>query len=289
METKDPKGWESWEWDETLFAGAAGHYVRGRLPYAAGLADALREALGLDGRGRLLDVGCGPGVIALRLAHLFEEVVGLDPDPGMVQEAQRIAEERLVKNATWVQLRAEALPDNLGTFRFVTFAASFHWMDRPKVASAVKSMLEPNGAVVQIDGPAYRPEDLAQISGSQLLPYPPPPQKALVQLRTRYLGPDKRAGRGVRNTSPSGEDEVFQAAGFRPAETVMVPDGRRLDRTIDELVASTFSSSPTAPHLFGDRLDEFEADLRALLTGASPSGLFSVLLPDNRLRIWRPL
>lgn len=281
METN---GWESWEWDETLFAGAAEHYVKGRLPYAPGLAEAFAKGLDLDGRGRLLDVGCGPGVITLRLARLFEAVVGLDPDPGMLKEARRIADEQDVTNATWVQLRAEALPAGLGSFRVITFAASFHWTDRPKVASAVKSMLDRGGGVVQVD---YRPVDLAQSGSSQTLPHPPPPQEALVELRTRFLGPNKRAGRGVRNTSPSGEDEIFQAAGFLPAETVIVPDGRRLDRTIDDLVASTFSSSPTAPHLFGNRIADFEADLRALLAAASPSALFSVLLPDNRLRIWR--
>jgi SAM-dependent methyltransferase len=75
------------------FRGAAPYYVQGRLPYAAGLADALARELGLDGHGRLLDVGCGPGVVALRLAHLFDEVVGVDIDPDMLAEAARRAEE----------------------------------------------------------------------------------------------------------------------------------------------------------------------------------------------------
>ncbi len=35
-----PGGWETWSWDESLFAGAAGYYEQGRLPYAPGLADA---------------------------------------------------------------------------------------------------------------------------------------------------------------------------------------------------------------------------------------------------------
>ncbi|KOX52257.1 class I SAM-dependent methyltransferase, partial [Streptomyces sp. NRRL F-6492] len=81
-----------WVWDETLFAGAAPYYGRGRLPYAPGLVDVLAGVLGLDGRGRLLDVGCGPGTLALPLAHLFEEVVGVDPDGGMLAEARRGAE-----------------------------------------------------------------------------------------------------------------------------------------------------------------------------------------------------
>ena len=36
-----PGGWETWTWDESLFAGTAGYYEQGRLPYAPGLADAL--------------------------------------------------------------------------------------------------------------------------------------------------------------------------------------------------------------------------------------------------------
>jgi hypothetical protein len=44
---------DDWHWDETPFAGAALYYVRGRLPYAAGLADAIRDALALDGRGKV--------------------------------------------------------------------------------------------------------------------------------------------------------------------------------------------------------------------------------------------
>jgi 2-polyprenyl-3-methyl-5-hydroxy-6-metoxy-1,4-benzoquinol methylase len=76
-----------WEWDDTLFAGAAPYYQRGRLPYAPGLVETLAEALRLDGRGRLLDVGCGPGTLALSLAHLFSEIVGVGPDSGMLAEA----------------------------------------------------------------------------------------------------------------------------------------------------------------------------------------------------------
>ncbi|MFF9177477.1 class I SAM-dependent methyltransferase [Streptomyces sp. NPDC014793] len=72
---------EGWTWDETLFAGTAVHYERGRLPYAPALVPRLAEVLAPDGTGRLLDVGCGPGTLALPLSHLFAEVVGVDPDP----------------------------------------------------------------------------------------------------------------------------------------------------------------------------------------------------------------
>jgi SAM-dependent methyltransferase len=280
-------GWESWSWDESLFAGAAGYYEQGRLPYAPGLADVFARSLALDGRGRLLDVGCGPGTVTLRLAPLFEAAVGLDPDAEMLARASQAAAEQGIGNASWVRERAEALPAGLGRFRAVTFAASFHWMDRPRVAAAVATMLDPGGAAVQVDAPGYRPEELAAEARRGALPFPPPPDDALDQLQRQYLGSDRRAGRGIRNTSPAGEDEVFRQAGFLPAQTVTVPDQRTLVRTADDVVARVFSSSSTAPHLFGERREDYEADMREILAQASPSGRFSVRLPDNILRIWR--
>jgi cyclopropane fatty-acyl-phospholipid synthase-like methyltransferase len=72
--------WFEWEWDETPFARAAVYYDRGRLPNAAGLADAFENVFGLDGRSRLLDIRCGPGTVTLPLAGLFQEVVDADAD-----------------------------------------------------------------------------------------------------------------------------------------------------------------------------------------------------------------
>jgi SAM-dependent methyltransferase len=280
-------GWETWSWDASLFAGAAPYYEQGRLPYAPGLAAALAASLALDGQGRLLDLGCGPGTVTLPLARLFAAVVGLDPDPAMLARAAGAAARRGVASATWACQRAEDLPGALGSFRVVTFAASFHWMDRPRVAAAVAPMLDPGGAAVQVDAPGYRPEERAALARRGALPFPLPPDEALDELRRQYLGDDRRAGRGIRNTSPGGEDLVFRQAGFLPAQTVTVPDGRTIERTADDLVAAVFSSSSTAPHLFGDRQAAYEADVRAVLARASPAGRFSVRLPDNILRVWR--
>lgn len=277
-------GWEDWDWDETVFEGTAAYYRRGRKPYAPGLTGALAAHLGLDGQGRLLDVGCGPGSVALLLAPLFERVIGLDPDLGMLGEAARAAAEEGFPHASWVRMRAEGLPASLGSFRVITFGQSFHWMDRPRVAAAVRDMLDPGGAVVQVDlwhaGAPGQPK-----RG----PHPSVPEAAIDELRRRWLGPHRRAGQGFRDTSPSGEDEVFQSAGFAPEQIVHVPDDRRITRTVDDVVAWVLSTSSTAPHLFGGRLEDFVRDLRALLLETSPEGLFTVDLSDNRLRIRRPL
>jgi SAM-dependent methyltransferase len=276
---------ESWQWDETLYLGSAPYYVRGRPPYAPGLADTLGQILSLDGQGRLLDVGCGPGVVTLPLAHCFTEVVGLDPDPGMLAEGARRAAKAGIENITWVCARAEDLPAGLGTFRVATFAQSFHWMDRDRVAALVLEMLEPGGALIHISdhkgaGARDRSHDT--------LPHSLPPYEAIRELIRRYLGPVPRAGQGLlRYGSPDGEAIVLRNAGFKHPERLLIPAGGVQVRDIDDIVAWVYSLSGSAPHLFGDRLQEFEVDLRHLLHDLTPSGLFAEQPPDTEVFVWR--
>lgn len=273
-----------WAWDDTLFAGTAAYYERGRLPYALGLADVLADALKLDGHGRLLDVGCGPGTVAIGLAHLFGEIVGVDPDGEMIAEARRAAAGAGVSHAAqlWVRARAEDLPAGLGQFTVATLGSSFHWMDRDLVAAIVKDMLEPDGALVHI---ADLKTEFLDVAG---LPDPAVPYPAIANLVRRYLGPIRRAGLGVLpDGTPGGETAVLSRAGFAGPEHHIVAGGQALVRTIDDIVASVFSMSYSAPHLFGPRRDDFEADLRRLLAEASPSGRFSERQPSTDAVVWR--
>ncbi|MFI7405373.1 class I SAM-dependent methyltransferase [Streptomyces sp. NPDC049541] len=271
-----------WEWDDTLFSGTATYYRRGRLPYAPGLTDVLAEVLKLDGRGRLIDVGCGPGVLALSLAHLFSEIVGVDPDRGMIAEATREAATRGVTGkAQWVQARAEDLPAGLGRFTVATFAQSFHWMDRDLVAATTRNMLQPGGALVHIS-------DLKTESRTvEGLPHPAVPYAAIDELVRHYLGPVRRAGRGVLpQGTPGGEAAVLARAGFAGPQRHVVPGGQALERTGDDVVAGVFSMSFSAPHLFGTRREEFEADLSRLLREVSPADRFSERQPSTEVFVW---
>lgn len=273
----------TWRWDPTLYAGSAPHYARGRVAYPQALADALAAELGLDGSGRLLDVGCGPGSLTLLLAPLVDQAVGIDADADMIAEAERLAVRAGVRNVRWQVLRAEDLPAGLGPFRLVTFAQSFHWMDRHRVAAAARGLLQAGGTCVHVHAST---SEGVETSGA--LPHPQPPRAAIADLVRRYLGPERRAGQGVlRAGTPGGEDEIYRAAGFTGPRRLELP-GVVVVRTADQVVAAVLSLSGSAPHLFGARLAAFETDLRRLLHDASPTGLFSQQMREIALDLWQP-
>ena len=267
--------------EPTLYAGAAEFYPRGRLAYPGELADRLTVVLDLDGTGRLLDVGCGPGSLTLLLAGRFEQAVGIDADGDMLREAARLAAAAGVAGVSWRQMYAEDLPGDLGRFRAVTFAQSFHWMDQHKVAKAVHGMLTAGGACIHIHATTHR-----GVPTAAALEFPEPPHEALLELTGRYLDPTRPPpNRDLVNQSR--ESDAYRAAGFTDPQRITVA-GPVVTRTSDELIAAVFSLSSSTPYLFGDRRAAFESEARRLLHRVSPIGMFSEQMREIAADVWRP-
>jgi SAM-dependent methyltransferase len=256
-------------YDPTIYEGAAKHYRPGRPAYSPQLEAVLTEELALDGTGRLLDVGCGPGILTVRFAHLFDEAVGLDPDPAMLAEGRRVAAEIGITNICWVQALAEDLPGAApGPYRLVTFGQSFHWTDEARVAEAVYDMLEPGGALALIvhtvEGRANPPS-----------PGPPPiPHEEIKALVEKYLGSTRRVGQGIAPTRNHCFQDVLVRTRFGAPRGIFAPGIPDLLRDNASVLSGYFSFATSAPHLFGDRVEEFAEEVRELLRSRSPAGIF---------------
>jgi SAM-dependent methyltransferase len=257
-------------YDPTIYLGSAAHYRCGRPAYSPGLEGLLTRKAGLDGSGRLLDGGCGPGVLTVRLAHLFREAVGLDPDADMLAEGARAAGERGITNIRWARGLAEDLPAVApGPYRMVTFGQSFHWTDEQRVAETVYDLLEPGGALALIvHTVAGRPRPYP---GPGVPPIPHDEIRALVE---KYLGTTRRVGQGTAPVRTHSFEDVLVRTRFGVPQQFFVPGVPDLVRDSESVLSGYLSLAVSAPHLFGDRLDEFTGEVRALLASRSAGGVF---------------
>jgi ubiquinone/menaquinone biosynthesis C-methylase UbiE len=258
------------EYDPTQYLGAASYYLRGRPSYSAGLAGVLAEQLGLDGSGHLVDVGCGPGVVGVQLAHLFDHVTLLDPDPNMLAEARSHAAGAGLNAVDFVCATAEDLLGlGLRPARVVTFGQSFHRTNRLAVAEAVYELLQPGGSLVLITHDPTRPAPPPPAGTS------PIPHDEIRNLITEFLNAPLRSGsRLVADYSVDRFEQTLQHTSFGTSRTVFAPGRADIVRDVDGVVAGVLSMSYAAPHVFGARLDEFVVALKDLLARHGPTGQF---------------
>jgi SAM-dependent methyltransferase len=236
-----------------LYAGTAEYYSRFRPQYPPSLVTKLREVFALDERGRLLDLGCGPGSVTIPLAHLFEQVVAVDPEPEMLAEGERIARERGAANIVWRCARAEDLDGSIGRFRIVSAGNSFHWMDREPVLEFFYPIIERGGGIALVG------------HGDGIPPPPPVPWRAAMnRVVDRYVGAQRR--------KPYTElhEAVLARSGF--VEVSDYTEKFEAEWTPDSILGNLYSMSYCSRALLGDRVDDFERDLRAALAEVCPSG-----------------
>ena len=129
------------------FASTVPFYARSRPPYGPAFFAAVARRLGLRGTERLLDLGTGPGLLALGFAPWVAEVIGVDPEPAMVEAARAAAERARVAMAV-VEGRAEEVPQTLGLFDLVTIGRALHWMDPAPTRAVLDRIVASRGAVL---------------------------------------------------------------------------------------------------------------------------------------------
>jgi SAM-dependent methyltransferase len=129
------------------FASTVAYYERARPPYGAAFFEAAARQLGLDGSQRLLDIGAGPGILAIGFRPFCREALGVDPEPGMVGAA-RAAAERAGAAVTFLEGRFEDMAAKLGAFDIVSIGRAIHWLDPEPARAALDRVLAPQGKVL---------------------------------------------------------------------------------------------------------------------------------------------
>ena len=250
-------------WGPDLFKGTAWYYARYRAKYPDALFDRIVDRFGLDGTGRLLDLGCGPGpgAMSIPLATHFHEVVAMDPRPEMLNEGQRLAAEDGVENIHWVEVGSGDLSENLGSFRLVTIGAAFHWMDRQIVLKNFYELMVPKGGVARVDSGSNASE-------------PGEWNRTIQDVIHRWLGERRRAGDGCYEHPQERYEDIVARSSFSGPEIWRHKCLPGIGVDIDGIISNLYSTSYCSPTVLGGKKEPFERDLRETLLKLRPSGEF---------------
>jgi ubiquinone/menaquinone biosynthesis C-methylase UbiE len=214
-----------------MFKGTAPYYARYRPAYPPELLVRLAAAAGLDGTGRLLDLGCGTGQLAVPLSRYVEEVVAVDVEPEMLAE--------LPPGIRTVQGRAEDVDESWGAFRLVTIGRAFHWLDGPVVMERL----------ARITGQVALVGDSHEHSEAQT---------AVLEISRELFG--------ERPAMKQPTVRYAQALAESPFDDV-IEISVEVERTwtIEQLIGFAYSTSFASLARVGDRREEFEQLLRERL------------------------
>jgi SAM-dependent methyltransferase len=226
------------------FASTVPYYRRCREPYPPEFFRRTAQALRLDGSQALLDLGCGPGLLALGFAPFVGSVAGVDPEPAMIAAAREAAEAQGVP-VDLIESRAEELPSGLGPFDVVTVGRALHWMTPAPTLALFDRCVRPDGFILICRASPVEGQANPWLASYNEFRLRASPEKDRKKYRVDAAG-------------------FFAGSAFSPTETVAVQI--RQSVSVDTLTGRLFSMSNTSPELLGPRADTVGAELRAVLS-----------------------
>ncbi len=250
------------------FRSTVPHYRAGRPAYAPRLIHRVARLSGLSAPGRVLDLGCGPGLLAAAFAPFASEVMAMDPEPAMLAAVAELG----LPNIRSVRGSSFDLSSALGRFRLVVMGRSFHWMDRADTLRRLDSLLEPGGPVVLFN-----------------TAHPELPANAWLTefrgLRRRYAGDEDEE---LPNRSPGWvpHEGVLLDSPFNRIEGVSVIDRRQTP--LASLLDRALSMSGTSPERLGDSVRLLAREIDTLLSPYATDGVLSEVVESQARLAFRP-
>ena len=100
----------------------------------------------------VLDVACGPGLVACEFAMKAKYVTGIDITPAMIEQAKQLQKEKGLSNVTWNIGDILPIPYDDNRFSIVLTRYSFHhFLDSEAVLSEMIRVCTPGGKVLVAD------------------------------------------------------------------------------------------------------------------------------------------
>jgi SAM-dependent methyltransferase len=234
------------------FEATVPFYARYREPYPASFFREVAHREGLQGSERLIDIGCGPGLLAIGFAPYVRSCVGVDVETEMLAAA-RVEAARAAVHIDLIQARMEDLPEDIGQFQVVTIGRALHWFDREKALAVLERIVAKDGWIMTC--------------GTRV-------QSAAVQ---DWTGPFHDVRRAWSSNPEEkcyhiDQEEWFRGSRFHKVEDVRVTATHQV--TVEDLIGRALSLSTNSPEALGDRRPAFEDAMREALEPLSAGGVF---------------
>ena len=238
------------------FASTASLYEHLRPPYPGEFFRSVAQRLGLTKGSSLIDLGTGPGVLALGFAPYVGRVVGVDPEPAML-DAARQAATRAGQTLTLIEGKAETLSLDIGSFDIVTIGRALHWMDREATLARFEELVARDGAILICASFSVTDGRNPWLDGYN-------------EIRRRW-SPAKlweEAGKGTRTHRDL--PAFFRGSAFAPTELVAVETNHEV--SVQDLTRRVLTYSSSSPDALGDNAEAALRDIESHLAAFSRDG-----------------
>lgn len=132
-----------------------------QLPGHLDSIDLLLELTNPTRQDSVLDLACGPGLVACAFARHAGQVTGIDITPAMLEQAAKRQQKQGLDNLLWQLGDVQALPYTDNSFSLVITRYSFHHFQQPQQALAEMIRVCRPGGTVLVADVALPPEKAA--------------------------------------------------------------------------------------------------------------------------------
>lgn len=151
-------------------------FTRQAAPFAAAapirnqaVLDRIVQWAGAGPDDTVLDVACGPGLLACAFARIAKHATGIDITPAMLAQARKTQQEQGLKNVSWQQGDVYSLPFTDAAFSIVSSRFVFHHLQDPLAALREMKRVCKSGGKIVVADMAPLPEKTAALNAAELL------------------------------------------------------------------------------------------------------------------------